>query len=100
MTKAEILRKELYKNGFYIEKELTARENDRNYVIMSVYYDGESREITDAFAYSGKVTDKEYLSLVCRKLRHTGECCSSSDTAKSEKLCNTAQKIENIISTL
>ena len=69
MTKAEILRKELYKNGFYIEKELTARENDRNYVIMSVYYDGESREITDAFAYSGKVTDKEYLSLVCRKLR-------------------------------
>ena len=100
MTKAEILRKELYKNGFYIEKELTARENDRNYVIMSVYYDGESREITDAFAYSGKVTDKEYLSLVCRKLRHTGECCSSSDTAKSEKLCNTAQEIENIITTL
>ena len=72
MTKAEILRKELYKNGFYIEKELTARENGRNYVIMSVYYDGESREITDAFAYSGKVTDKEYLSLVCRKLRHAG----------------------------
>lgn len=100
MTKAEILRKELYKNGFYIEKELTVRENDRNYVIMSVYYDGESREITDAFAYSGKVTDKEYLSLVCRKLRHAGECCSSSDTAKSEKLCNTAQEIENIITTL
>jgi len=100
MTKAEILRKELYKNGFYIEKELTARENDRNYVIMSVYYDGESREITDAFAYSGKVTDKEYLSLVCRKLRHAGECCSSSDTAKSEKLCKTAQEIENIITTL
>lgn len=100
MTKAEILRKELYKNGFYIEKELTARENDRNYVIMSVYYDGESREITDAFAYSGKVTDKEYLSLVCRKLRRAGECCSSSDTAKSEKLCKTAQEIENIITTL
>ena len=100
MTKAEILRKELYKNGFYIEKELTARENDRNYVIMSVYYDGESHEITDAFAYSGKVTDKEYLSLVCRKLRRAGECCSSSDTAKSEKLCKTAQEIENIITTL
>ena len=50
MTKAEVLRRELYKNGFYIEKELTAKENDRNYVIMSVYFGGEKCEITDAFA--------------------------------------------------
>lgn len=96
MTKAEILRKELYKNGFYIEKELTARENDRNYVIMSVYYDGESREITDAFAYSGKVTDKEYLSLVCRKLRHTGEWLLIVRYGKKRESCAIqAQEIEN-----
>ena len=100
MTKAEILRRELYKNGFYIEKELTARENDRNYVIMSVYFGGEKCDITDAFAYAGKVTDKEYLTAVCEKLRRAGESCAAADTEKSEKLLSAAREIEKIIKTL
>lgn len=100
MTKAEILRRELYKNGFYIEKELTARENDRNYVIMSVYFGGEKCDITDAFAYAGKVTDKEYLTAICEKLRRAGESCAAADTEKSEKLLSAAREIEKIIKTL
>ncbi len=100
MTKAEILRRELYKNGFYIEKELTARENDRNYVIMSVYFGGEKCDITDAFAHAGKVTDKEYLTAICEKLRRAGESCAVADTEKSEKLLSAAREIEKIIKTL
>ena len=100
MTKAEVLRRELYKNGFYIEKELTARENDRNYVIMSVYFGGEKCDITDAFAYAGKVTDKEYLSAICEKLRRAGENCAAADISKSERLRNAAEEIEKITGTL
>lgn len=100
MTKAEVLRRELYKNGFYIEKELTARENNRNYVIMSVYFGGEKCDITDAFAYAGKVTDKEYLTAVCEKLRRAGENCATADSSKSERLLSTARETEKIIKTL
>lgn len=100
MTKAEVLRKELYKNGFYIEKELTAEDNGRNYVIMSVYYNGEKQEISDAFAYAGKVRDKDYLTAVCERLRRAGESCATADTEKSEKLLSAAREIEKIIKTL
>lgn len=100
MTKAEVLRRELYKNGFCIEKELTAKENDRNYVIMSVYFSGEKQEISDAFAYAGKVRDKLYLEAVCEKLRRAGENCAAADTVKSEKLRKTAEDIEKEIKAL
>ena len=100
MTKAEVLRRELYKNGFYIEKEVTARENDRNYVIMSVYFGGEKCEITDAFAYAGKVTDKEYLTAVCERLRRAGENCATADSSKSKRLLDAARETEKIIKTL
>ncbi len=100
MTKAEVLRRELYKNGFYIEKELTAKENDRNYVIMSVYFGGEKCEITDAFAYAGKVTDKEYLTAVCERLRRAGENCATADSSKSKRLLDAARETEKIIKTL
>lgn len=100
MTKVEVLRRELYKNGFYIEKELTARENDRNYVIMSVYFGGEKCEITDAFAYAGKVTDKEYLTAVCERLNRAGENCATADSSKSKRLLDAARETEKIIKTL
>lgn len=100
MTKAEVLRRELYKNGFYIEKELTAKENDRNYVIMSVYFGGEKCEITDAFAYAGKVTDKEYLTAVCERLNRAGESCATADISKSKRLLDAARETEKIIKTL
>lgn len=100
MTKAEVLRRELYKNGFYIEKELTAKENDRNYVIMSVYFGGEKCEITDAFAYAGKVTDKEYLTAVCERLNRAGEKCATADISKSKRLLDAARETEKIIKTL
>lgn len=100
MTKAEVLRRELYKNGFYIEKELTAKENDRNYVIMSVYFGGEKCEITDAFAYAGKVTDKEYLTAVCERLNRAGENCATADISKSKRLLDAARETEKIIKTL
>lgn len=100
MTKVEVLRRELYKNGFYIEKELTARENDRNYVIMSAYFGGEKCEITDAFAYAGKVTDKEYLTAVCERLNRAGENCATADSSKSKRLLDAARETEKIIKTL
>ena len=97
MTKAEVLRRELYKNGFYIEKELAVKDAGRLYVVMSVYYDGQSREIDDTFAYTGKVKDTAYLCFARDRLIRAADNCSCADPAKSTALRTAADGIEKTI---
>lgn len=97
MTKAEVLRKELYKNGFYIEKELTAEDAGRLYVVMSVYYDGLSREADDTFAYTGKVRDIVYLCSARDRLKKAAGSCYRADPEKSSALLAAAAGIEETI---
>lgn len=40
MTHAEDLRKTLYQNGFYIDKEIAVKDGDKLYIIISAYYNG------------------------------------------------------------
>ena len=94
MTKAEVLRRELYKNGFYIEKELAVKDAGRLYVVMSVYYDGQSRETDDTFAYIGKVRDTAYLCFARDRLIRAADNCSCADPAKSTALRTAAEGIE------
>ena len=97
MTKAEVLRRELYKNGFYIEKELAVKDAGRLYVVMSVYYDGQSRETDDTFAYIGKVRDTAYLCFARDRLIRAADNCSCADPAKSTALRTAADGIEKTI---
>lgn len=97
MTKAETLRRELYKNGFQIETEKTAEEDDKLYVIMKVSYTGVSKEISDAFSYSGLCRDKKYLTKQKNSLLKAAESCKDSVPEKSRQLCATAAEIEKII---
>lgn len=97
MTKAEVLRRELYKNGFYIEKELAVKDAGRLYVVMSVYYDGQSRETDDTFAYIGKVRDTAYLCFARDRLIRAADNCSCADPAKSTALRTAAEGIEKTI---
>ncbi len=54
MTKSEKLRKYLWKNGFYIEKEKIVSDASKIYQILSVYYDGEKRSYPEWYAYAGQ----------------------------------------------
>ncbi len=69
MTKAEILRKYLYSEGFEIILEKGAYSGGKAYTVMLVKYTGEKREIDNKFAYFGKCTDIRYISKVNSQLR-------------------------------
>lgn len=69
MTKDDFLRRWLYKNGFEIEKEIIAAEKERRYIIMYALYTGVCADTDEYFAYTGKITDKEYLNRLAEKLK-------------------------------
>lgn len=69
MTKAEILRRELYRNGFEITEERTALSAGKTYTVMLVKFTGVKQEISDKFAFFGKNTDDAYTEYVKEKLR-------------------------------
>lgn len=68
MTKAHLLRRALYKNGFEIIKERTAESAGKVYTVMLVKYSGNKTEISDEFAFFGKNTDLSYRKAINIKL--------------------------------
>lgn len=97
MTKAETLRRELYKSGFQIEAEKTAEEGDKLYVIMKASYTGIPKEISDAFSYTGLCKDKKYLEKQKNSLLKAAESCKNSAPEKSQLLYDTITEIEKTI---
>lgn len=69
MTKAHVLRRILYNNGFEIITEKTALSAGKIYTVMLVKYTGEISEIDDSFAFFGKNNDEIYAESVNSKLR-------------------------------
>lgn len=73
MTHAEDLRKTLYKNGFYIEKEVAVKDGDKLYIIISAYFSGAVETRTVPECVIGEIyknTDpvsKEYLESLLKK---------------------------------
>lgn len=66
MTKAEILIKYLYENGFEIIEQRACECDKKHYTVMLVKYTGECKNIDDAFCYMGKLdpsdsASKQYL---------------------------------------
>lgn len=73
MTHVEELRKTLFDNGFFIEKEVVAKDSEKLYIVLSVYYNGEKVDYTDIDLIVGKLPEnsdnlsKEYLTKICKK---------------------------------
>lgn len=57
MTKIDVLRKLLSADGFYTQREKLVEEDGKIYTVMSVFYDGVSRELSDADAITGSISD-------------------------------------------
>lgn len=67
MTHSQDVRQYLYENGFYIDAEKTCCDDNKNYIVISAYYNGECVEKDDFYYLFGDkitpdtVTDKAYI---------------------------------------
>ncbi len=68
MTKAEHLRRYLYREGFEIMQENGAYSGGKAYTVMLVRYTGVKCGIDDRFAYFGRCTDERYIRKVNAQL--------------------------------
>ena len=84
MTKADILRRRLYSEGFEICEERTAYDTKRAYVVMLVRYTGVCREIDDVLAFAGRVTDERFLRLTAQKLLKNAAEMDKSDSTSAQ----------------
>ncbi len=57
MTKVPFLRGALLRDGFYIEREKLVKEDGKIYTVMSVFYDGITREPNELELLTGSVGD-------------------------------------------
>ena len=91
MTKAEVLRPWLAENGFSVIKEVIVRDT-HIYTVMQVQYTGETRVLTPAEAYIGKLSHTElltkiYIADVQKRLNTKAEGLESAgNTAEAEKI--------------
>lgn len=73
MTHVEELRKTLFDNGFIIDKEVVAKDGDKLYIILSVYfYEGQTAYteldlIVGKLPYNDDCLSKEYLNKIFNK---------------------------------
>lgn len=73
MTHVEELRKTLFDNGFVIDREVVAKDGDKLYIILSVYYYSDMTAYTDLDLIVGKLPynnddlSKEYLKKIYDK---------------------------------
>lgn len=73
MTRAETLRRELYRRGYEILLENGVSAGGKVYTVLLVRYTGEASEIGDDFAFFGKCADPAYIESVNRRLRRLAE---------------------------
>ncbi len=73
MTHVEELRKTLFDNGFIIDSEVVAEDDDKLYIIVSAYYYGDSTAYTDFNLIVGRLPhnnddlSKKYLTKIYEK---------------------------------
>lgn len=95
MTKAEVLRRELYRSGFEIIEERTARDGGRFYTVMLAKYTGIAQEMDEVFCRCGKITDPQMLRHIAEKLlkNAAGMEKSRSSAEQAMGLRSLAEKI-------
>lgn len=92
MTKAPLLRRKLYENGFAILREQAVVSSGFPYTVMVVSFTGVCREVSPAFAWGGLLqTDtspaaKAYMARVLRLLTQKVKGLAQARTAQPAKL--------------
>ena len=98
MTKADVMRKRLYKAGFELLEEKTAEDSGKIYSVMLWRFTGVSREIDEIEALCGKNRDKIYLEKVAEKLKKNAKNMEKSSglAEEAERLRKTADAVLRI----
>lgn len=88
MTRADYLRKWLYNNGYELLEERIAYDGERGYTVMLAAYTGERRDIGEAEALTGKITDGNFLCKIAEKLikNANGMSKSTESSRRAEEL--------------
>lgn len=82
MTKAHRLRSSLYSMGYEIITEKSVWDNGRLYTVIYARYTGVKTEISTAFSFVGKNTDREYIMQQKRILAKAAQGCKNSNPEK------------------
>ena len=94
MTHVEELRKTLFDNNFIIDEEVVAKDGDKLYIILSVYYYDGPTSYTDLDLIVGKLPynndelSKEYLSKLHKKYKKKLDALKNAD-----KECKELEKL-------
>lgn len=98
MTKADYLRKRLYKSGFELIEERAAEHGGKIYTVMLWKFSGISRDIDEIEALCGKNRDKKYLTKIAAKLlKNAANMEKSSEYAENAaELRKTADAVMKI----
>lgn len=98
MTKADVMRKRLYKAGFELLGEKTAEDGGKVYSVMLWKFTGISREIGEIEAICGKNRDRRYLEKVAEKLVKNAKNMEKSSglAEEAERLRKTADAVLRI----
>ncbi|MCL1822944.1 MAG: class I SAM-dependent methyltransferase [Oscillospiraceae bacterium] len=69
MTRHEVLRRELYLQGFEIISEMFALSRNKPYTVIYARFTGKAVQINDAFAFTGKQENPVYISHQLNKIK-------------------------------
>lgn len=90
MTKADHLRRGLYRDGFAVTEERAVRSGRFAYTVMAAAYTGENREIDDLFAWTGLIESgqgeaaRDYLRRTAARLRKRADGLRASAAGEAE----------------
>ena len=98
MTKADVMRKRLYKAGFELLEEKTAEDGGKIYSVMLWKFTGISREIDEITALCGKNRDRRYIEKIAEKLLKNAKNMEKSSglADEAERLRETADAVLRI----
>lgn len=88
MTRAEVLRRTLYREGFALRSEKAVVSGRFAYTVMTAKYTGERRAISELFAHTGLLlrqicpAAQRYLDGVCSRLRTQARGLAEGGCAK------------------
>ena len=98
MTKADVMRKRLYKAGFELLEEKTAEDGGKIYSVMLWKFTGISREIDESTALCAKKRDSRYIEKIAEKLLKNAKNMEKSSglADEAERLRETADAVLRI----
>ncbi len=105
MTKASFLRRQLYLQGFEIQREIAASDHHHNYSVMLVRYTGKAREIDALFAEIGKLPEEKtveaerYMRAVSGRLKKAamGMLRGNAEESRAVELKQVAAQIDALL---